>query len=221
VAEWKEAALRKTGRYSVEFEKPPARGVLTFARISLTADDGHRNTWTRVNFGQDNRFPPGDRFLRIEGPAVYQLFRKVNSQAVKVLALGSIAADKGPITFRNVTFDTSFLESAKGDVKLDDIGLTNLKEVITLRGVFQMKPKYHADFCMLVAQKAYTRVAIPPHLFKEFDQNVYADAVLRLKDDSVCHVQHSYRKDDGLTIRVVRDGAMIYIRPNKPSEATR
>lgn len=141
--------------------------------------------------------------------------------AVKVLALGSIAADKGLITFRNVVFDTSFLEGVKGDVKLDDIVLTNLKEVITLRGVFQMEPKYHADFCTLVEKKAYTRVTIPPHLVEGIDQNVYADAVVRLKDESVCRVQHSYRKDDGLTIRVVRDGAMIYIKPNKPPEATR
>ena len=80
VAEWMKSAVRKTGRYSVKFERPPARGASTFGRISLTAEDGQSNTWTRVNFGQDNRFPSGDGFLRIEGPAVYQVFRRGNSR---------------------------------------------------------------------------------------------------------------------------------------------
>ncbi len=42
VAEWKKSAVRGTGRYSVKFERPPARGASTFARISLTAEDGLR-----------------------------------------------------------------------------------------------------------------------------------------------------------------------------------
>lgn len=65
----------RTGRYEVEFERPPGPGAVTYARIGLTATDGHRLTLRRVNFGQDNRFPPGERFLRVEGPGVYQVFR--------------------------------------------------------------------------------------------------------------------------------------------------
>lgn len=79
-ADWKETAGPKTGRYLVEFERPPARGAVTYTRIILTATNGHRDTLTRVNIGEDNRFPQGERFLRMEGPAVYQVFRKKNSQ---------------------------------------------------------------------------------------------------------------------------------------------
>jgi len=80
VVEWNETAFNKTGRYSVEFERPPGHGAVTLARINLTTADGHSNTLTRVNFGNDSRFVQGELFLRIEGPAVYQVFRRKNRQ---------------------------------------------------------------------------------------------------------------------------------------------
>jgi hypothetical protein len=134
-----------------------------------------------------------------------------------IAGVAGVAAERALITFRRVIFDTTFLQGHKGTPKLDDIVLDNLKEEIVLRGVFAMPPKYHVDICMLIEAKTYNVLTFPPHLVKPFDENIYSDAVLRLKDDSLCRVQHSYRKDDGLTIRIVRDGLMAYIRPNKPS----
>ena len=55
--EWKTAATNTTGRYSVEFARPPSTGAVTLVRITLTTQDGQSNTFTRVNFGEDNRFP--------------------------------------------------------------------------------------------------------------------------------------------------------------------
>ena len=93
--------------------------------------------------------------------------------------------------------------------------LANLKEKITLRGVFAAQPKYHVNICTLIETKNFAIVTIPPHLIKAFDENIYSDAILRLKDDSLCRVQHSYKEADGVTIRLVRDNAIAYIKPNK------
>ncbi len=137
-----------------------------------------------------------------------------------IIGVCAVASERGLLSFSSVVFDTSFLQGHKGTPKLDDILLANLKEQITLRGVFAMTPKYHADVCMLIESGKYTAVTVRPDHIKSFDECIYSDVVLRLQDDSLCRVQHSYRKDDGLTIRVVRDGSMAYMRPNKRSEAT-
>jgi len=136
-----------------------------------------------------------------------------------IIGVCGVASERESISFRTVVFDTTFLQGHKGTPKLDDILVGNLKEQITLRGVFAMMPKHHADVCMLIKSGKYTVVTGRPDQIKSFDESIYSDVVLRLQDDSLCRVQHSYRKDDGLTIRVVRDGAMAYMRP-KPSEAT-
>ncbi len=138
------------------------------------------------------------------------------STVALITGITAIAAERGLIEFRTVVFDTTFLQGRKGVPELDDILCANLKEKITLSGVFSIQPKHHADVCMLIKSTDYALVAARPHHIKSFNENIYSDVVLRLKDDSLCRVQHSYRKDDGLTIRVVRDGLMTYIRPNKP-----
>jgi len=132
-----------------------------------------------------------------------------------IMGITLMAAERGLTEFRSVIFDTTFLQGRKGAPQLDDIVLANLKEEITLRGVFAMEPTHHVNVCMLIESKHYGIVTVPDHLIKLFDKSIYSDAVLRLKDDSLCRVQHSYRKDDGLTIRVIRDGLMAYIRPNQ------
>jgi len=77
VVMWQETATNKTGRYRLEFERPPEDWKITFARITVTTIEGDSNTLTRVNFGPDNRFPPGPgTYLRIEGPSVYQVFKR-------------------------------------------------------------------------------------------------------------------------------------------------
>jgi hypothetical protein len=134
----------------------------------------------------------------------------------------AMAAEPGVTSVRWVIFDTSFLQGNKGTPKLDDIVVGNLKETITLRGVFAAWPRHHAEIFTLIASKNFSVITVPLHPLplKSFDENIYSDVVLRLKDDSLCRVQHSYTKDEGLRIRVVRDSTTAYIRPNKPPNAT-
>ena len=117
------------------------------------------------------------------------------------------------ITWRVTVFDTTFLQGRKETPRVDDIIFDNLETTITLRGVFAVPPKHHADLCMLIKAQSYSTVTVRPDLIKSFDDNIYSDVILGLKSGSLCRVQHSHEADEGLTIRVVRDGAMTYIRP--------
>ncbi|MHC4621934.1 MAG: hypothetical protein ACYTEQ_29700 [Planctomycetota bacterium] len=117
----------------------------------------------------------------------------VSTIAALVIGIGCTATHQNSIAFRSVVFDTAFLQGRKGTPRVDDIVLANLTEKITLRGVFAVPPKYHVDIWTLVETENYTIVTVPPHLIEAFDEEVYSDAVLRLKDDSLCRVQHSYR----------------------------
>jgi hypothetical protein len=139
----------------------------------------------------------------------------VTTLTALVIGIGCTATDQGLIGHRTLVFDTAFLQGRKGTPRVDDIVLANLTEEITLRGMFAVPPKYHVDIWTLVETENYTIVTVPPHLIEAFDGNVYSDAVLRLKDDSLCRVQHSYSEDSGVTIRVVRDRAIAYIRPGR------
>ena len=138
-----------------------------------------------------------------------------------VIGCAGTSPERELITFRSAVFDTTYLQGRKGTPQLDDIILGNLEAEITLRGVFAAPPQYHANLCMLIEAKSYSAVAVPPHLIRSFDENIYSDVVLGLKDGSLCRVQHSYKEDDGLTIRIIRDGLIAYIRPNKQVEDIR
>ena len=85
IAMWSSSTTNITGQYVVAFERPPGRGAVTLARITLLSQNGQSNTFSRVNFGLDNRLPDDQMLLRIEGPGVYQVFKrekkKVSQQA--------------------------------------------------------------------------------------------------------------------------------------------
>jgi hypothetical protein len=132
----------------------------------------------------------------------------VTTIAALVIGIGCTTTPQSSIAFRSVVFDTAFLQGRKGTPRVDDIVPANLTEVAA-------PPKYHVDIRTLVETENYTIVTVPPHLIETFDQSIYSDAVLRLKDDSLCRVQHSYKENDGVTIRLVRDSAVAYIKPNK------
>ncbi|MHC4062298.1 MAG: hypothetical protein ACYSR6_11955 [Planctomycetota bacterium] len=139
----------------------------------------------------------------------------VTTIAVLVIGIGCTATHQNSIAFRSVVFDTAFLQGRKGTPRVDDVVRANLKEEITLRGVWAAPPKYHVEVWTLVETENYTIVTVRDDLIEAFDENVYSDAVLRLKDDSLCRVQHSYKENDGVTIRLVRDSAVAYIKPNR------
>jgi hypothetical protein len=139
----------------------------------------------------------------------------VTTIAALVIGIGCTTTPQSSIAFRSVVFDTAFLQGRKGTPRVDDIVPANLTEGITLRGVFAAPPKYHVDIWTLVETENYTMVTVRDDLIEAFDQKIYSDAVLRLKDDSLCRVQHSYKENDGVTIRLVRDSAVAYIKPNK------
>jgi len=141
--------------------------------------------------------------------------------ATYALAVGCVGTspERELITLRTVAFDTAFLQGRKGTPKLDDIILGNLDTTITLKGVFAAPPKHHVDLCMLIERKSYSTVTVAPHLVKSFDENIYSDVILGLKDGSLCRVQHSHKTEDGLTIRIVRDGLITYARPNRAMDS--
>ncbi|MHC4153833.1 MAG: hypothetical protein ACYST6_02740 [Planctomycetota bacterium] len=139
----------------------------------------------------------------------------VTSIAALVIGSGCTATHQSLIGHRTLVFDTAFLQGRKETPRVDDIVPANLTEEITLQGVWAVPPKYHVEIWTLVETQNYTIVTVPPHLIETFDQNIYSDAILRLKDDSLCRVQHSYSEDSGVTIRVVRDKAIAYIRPGR------
>ena len=119
------------------------------------------------------------------------------------------------VTIRWHVFDTNFLGGRKGTPRIEDIVRRNVEEEMTLRGVFSMRPPHHVDLCTLVEEERYDTVSIPPHRLRAFDDDIYSDVLFRLKDGSVCRVQHSFHEEEGLTIRVVRDQTMAYVRPRE------
>ncbi len=123
------------------------------------------------------------------------------------------------ITIRWRVFDTTFLQGHKGTPRIEDIVRRNVEEEMTLRGVFAMDPPHHVDLCVLVKEGRYEAVSIPPHRLGAFKDGIYSDVLLRLKDGSVCRVQHSLLEEEGLTIRIVRDQVMGYVRSKEAAPA--
>ena len=137
----------------------------------------------------------------------------VTTIAALVIGIGCTATDQGLIGHRTLVFDTAFIHGGNRTPRVDDIVPANLKEEITLQGVWAATPEYHVCIWTLVETQNYTIVTVRDDLIEAFDQNIYSDAILRLKDDSLCRVQHSYSEDGRVMIRLVRDKAIAYIKP--------
>jgi hypothetical protein len=121
---------------------------------------------------------------------------------------------KGPVAYRSVVLDPLFLQGNRGEARIDDITRQNVIEETILQGVFAMPPKHHVDVRHLIETGQYETFDLRPDALKSFDSHIYSDVLLRLKGNSLCRIQHSYKAKRGLWIRVVRDHLIAYIKPN-------